>query len=741
MSLQLRHLEACPPHEISDALESLPTGLDETYYGILERFRPNRSSLPRVRFVLGFIAFARRPLTVNEVAAALSFDLLTMKVDCSEDRTTVKEAHLLRMLPGLINIVDSDSERIVQFIHFSVKEYLTSDNLHHDKSVGGYYLDRYCADTSIATLAIASFDPENEPALGNLKEYAKKYWADHTPSDIRDGNVKPNTSDRPDAAEQRDAAERLNSALDAFLHPGSLAFKSWKVSVAWAATPLHVAVGFGLLGQVMRLLAQGAECNAFADGVTPLYSSVLTRAYPCTDTLLKRGADSNLTQRDGFTPLHLAAYNGDATAVRALLGAGADIWARATLQTRSHIGESPLHLAVHYDQTDICKLLLGWADSGGLGDVPDWRGQTPLHYAARLNKPGNLEILLENGANACAVDAFGNTSLTLARHEGAEQCVKLLEEHLNKTSSVDEPPPCYSMTRRDPLHPTSTPNLTLHVFLRPKVPTSSADEAKQPSPITFSVNMGWSCNDRRSGHSDFMLTLTASPDDDKSGSACYAAKAYSINADGSFRSLLQHESSQPFSLSPETQAHCRAAIGATSSSKNSQEHTEEAAPRLLVHLVPASGKISPHSSMSFPLPQLLHNKWEDAGYPQNRFILAQLVTAAEHFQSCCQNVTNSLDLDKSDEQGTVVEPTSPASSNVGVPDAEQNSPSPSSPVDNAEAQQTPPSSSAPAVVERTSNKPIERVAVPPAFPTSLLLLCGVVVTAAVVYVSAVHRNH
>lgn len=435
VSLQVLHLEACAPDEVLDVLNSLPTGLDETYCRILKRFRPVRSSLPRVRFILGFIAFACRPLTVDEVTEALSFDFTSMRVKSSDGGNTATEADLLRALPGLIDVKDSGSKRIVQFIHFSVKEYLTSGTLRRDESISEYSLDRHLADASIAALSLTALKPDHEssPALGNLKRYATEHWYEHvSPEGERD---KPKTSDHSHAKELQDAIERLNNALFDFLHLKSSGYMFWRGHIIrdryhWAtSTPLHCAVFFAMPAQTKRLLEQGADVNIFSHGQTPLQYSLNSEANPCTEALLNSGANPDLTLGDECTPLHLAITKGYAATVRTLLHSGADPWARTT---RARV--TPLHIAIKSGRADICEILL--TQGAGLGNVPDRTGQTPLHYAVYNDQPQILEMLLRNGANASITDRNGETALSLARrHAAGGQHVRLLEEYIGKKLS------------------------------------------------------------------------------------------------------------------------------------------------------------------------------------------------------------------------------------------------------------------------------------------------------------------
>jgi ankyrin repeat protein len=98
--------------------------------------------------------------------------------------------------------------------------------------------------------------------------------------------------------------------------------------------------------------------------------------------LLERGANPNATDRDGWTPLHLAAGWGHAGAIRLLLDHGADI------RARNSKGDTPLHVAFMLDQAEAARVLLavGGDDllllTNDLGRTPaDW---VPPHASSAL---------------------------------------------------------------------------------------------------------------------------------------------------------------------------------------------------------------------------------------------------------------------------------------------------------------------------------------------------------------------
>jgi len=77
------------------------------------------------------------------------------------------------------------------------------------------------------------------------------------------------------------------------------------------------------------LLAHEANVNARKeDGNTPLHMAAIRDNVPLAELLLAHGADVNAKNEDGNTPLHLAAYRGNVPLAELLLAHGADVNAK-----------------------------------------------------------------------------------------------------------------------------------------------------------------------------------------------------------------------------------------------------------------------------------------------------------------------------------------------------------------------------------------------------------------------------
>ena len=128
---QLETLRQCLPQNIPHILKELPPSLDETYERMLKEIgAANRHHAYRL---LQCLTVAMRPLRLEELAEVLALDFDEAKEGIPvlrEDwRWKDQQEAVLSMCSNLIAVVQDGSHRVVQFSHFSVKEFLTSDRL------------------------------------------------------------------------------------------------------------------------------------------------------------------------------------------------------------------------------------------------------------------------------------------------------------------------------------------------------------------------------------------------------------------------------------------------------------------------------------------------------------------------------------------------------------------------------------------------------------------------------------
>lgn len=100
--------------------------------------------------------------------------------------------------------------------------------------------------------------------------------------------------------------------------------------------------------------------------------------------LTEKGANPNIRNKQGVSPLQLAVTMGYADGVDALLGAGADV------EVSNVAGETPLIAAIHARDIPIIRMLL---DKGANPDRTDNSGRTARDYATLMK--GNAQVLDE----------------------------------------------------------------------------------------------------------------------------------------------------------------------------------------------------------------------------------------------------------------------------------------------------------------------------------------------------------
>ncbi|XP_024223358.1 ankyrin repeat domain-containing protein 29 isoform X1 [Bombus impatiens] len=131
--------------------------------------------------------------------------------------------------------------------------------------------------------------------------------------------------------------------------------------------------------------------------------------------------------KDGTTPLILAAAGGHIEAVTELLQQGADPNARRLT------GTTALFFAAQGGYMDIASLLL---EHGSIVDSCSIDGGTPLFVACQCGHLDVVEGLIERGANPNAYMKDGATALFIAAQNGHLRILEVLLEHGAKTDAA-----------------------------------------------------------------------------------------------------------------------------------------------------------------------------------------------------------------------------------------------------------------------------------------------------------------
>ncbi|EMD37418.1 hypothetical protein CERSUDRAFT_123391 [Gelatoporia subvermispora B] len=181
---QLDALHDCPHLSAQDVLKNLPTTLDETYQRMLRNLNPD---LECTRRLFQFLVACSRPLRISELAELLVMDFVSTALpEVREDRRLPDPERTLSSLCSSMILVDSKT-RAVQFAHYSVQEYLTSERLRKDNDCSHFYIETGHAHATLAAACLSTLlqfsrptdDIPHRTSQFPLAEYSAPHWISH----------------------------------------------------------------------------------------------------------------------------------------------------------------------------------------------------------------------------------------------------------------------------------------------------------------------------------------------------------------------------------------------------------------------------------------------------------------------------------------------------------------------------------------------------------------------------------
>ncbi len=182
------------------------------------------------------------------------------------------------------------------------------------------------------------------------------------------------------------------------------------------------------------------------DGYTPLHLAVVKSNGLAVDLLVKAGARSDTTAKNGKTVLHdtVALEKGDYRRLELITKD------HPHLNTPDHDGQAPLHLATQ----NLAMVPIGMSGghtklsaifvdallrAGADRTVKDGRGRTPLHYSAATGDIDSIRVLstlhlykfshVHPSLDFRAEDSDGETPHALAREGGFDEVAELLRRY------------------------------------------------------------------------------------------------------------------------------------------------------------------------------------------------------------------------------------------------------------------------------------------------------------------------
>ena len=388
MFCQLEILRHCFPSSVRLILEELPESLDETYERILREIRkPNQGHAHRL---MQCLVAAVRPLRVKELAEVLAFDFNvegTPKLNVGW-RWEDQEEAVMSACSSLVMIVKDGDSRVVQFSHFSVKEFLTANRLVEPiKDVSHFHIRLEAAHTILAQACLGALlrldDDVDRDKIENfpLARYAGQYWATH--------------------AQVENVSSRIKDGMECLFDADKPHFATW----LWIYDDDW--------GSSMTTM-----CPEKPKSV-PLYHAARLGFRDLAEHLIvKHPEHVNASDFYAMTPMHVAAIAGRTDILSLLLVHGAD------LECKDYYDQTPLHEASRCGKLEAGQCLL---DHGANINALDSHYWTPLRWAVMKNNIQFMRFLLERGADVDVHNTIG--IMASPQHEVEQEVVELLTEY------------------------------------------------------------------------------------------------------------------------------------------------------------------------------------------------------------------------------------------------------------------------------------------------------------------------
>ena len=428
MHCQLEYLADCPPVGIQRALDELPATLDKTYERTLREIKDTNSEFAR-RLLL-CVTVASRPLRVGELVEILAFDFKgPIPVFHEECRLKNPVEAVMSTCSSLLSIVEDRHSQVVQFAHFSVKEFLTSTRFaeKRDSISSRYHISMTPAHTVITKACLGMLLHQDQSVTQDtlthfpLAEYAAEHWFEHARFEGVSQNVEGGI---------KRLFDRKKSYLSIWLwiHDPTVTVHHWQrreraeSPSPQRGTPLHYAAFLGL-HDIAKILAteypKDVNSQSFDGASAPLHLALMNGYGDLAQMLVERGADVSVQDKRGMTPLHWASHSGSVDVALMLVERGADISAQA------QDGRTPLLWTLHYGNLDVAQMLV---ERGADVSAKARDRKSLLQWAMDYGYVDMVRMLVGHGADVSTQTQDGRTSLLWALYRGHVDVARMLVE-------------------------------------------------------------------------------------------------------------------------------------------------------------------------------------------------------------------------------------------------------------------------------------------------------------------------
>ena len=513
-------LQNCLPGRVRKKLTELPKTLDDTYERILKEIGKADGDL--ARRILQCLTVASRPLRVEELADILALDFEEAEGGIPEFNEDLplqdRQQALMITCSSLITVVDDHGSRLVQFSHFSVKEFLTSNRLATPvRDISSFHILPEPAHTILAQACLAvllnlddSISKETVQSSFPLAQYAAEHWVDH--------------------AQFEKVSPRIEEGMRRLFDQSMPYFSGWLIlhdidsrdpwyepTTKLVPAPLYYASLCGFRDLAEHLVVKSPnDVNAKGGRHhSPLAAALRNCHFHVAELLHQRGADIELTSDNNRTLL----VDGHVDAVRWLLEHGANVNPQQndgrtsspdgvgvlrkhsrTADAANDHGNSPLHLASTHDRFKTIQLLI---QRGADVTARNNRNLTALHLLASLQGTESMQMLIQYGADVNARDEGNSTPLHLASSRFRTEPMRLLIQHGADVNARDK-------SNSTPLHVTvlTVSDESVQAFIQHEVDVAGQsgrmnyrDRISKSKALTVLLQLGADVNARDEGNS------------------------------------------------------------------------------------------------------------------------------------------------------------------------------------------------------------------------------------------------
>lgn len=423
VDLQLTELAQVPEADIKTQLDLLPAGLEDAYVSVFRKM----NALPQTARTLAQLCFLWALNAKVVLNSGTFIDAVSLAHKTTPQQTKPYDARILKEVTlGLLTIENFVFIR-VRTIHFSLKEFVIDPNANHPDDLRDFLPDTETANAKLAIMCLQHLMSDAEPH--DIFDTCLKYCAEHFDDHIQSLTTIPEELwrildciflERPEVLKRILAWKWPSHPWD---YPNIACMGNPKTvdpEVFMRITKLH---GIPAIWSRYRVADRSVRDY-------PKDNIFLATLYGLDDILEKiisQGANINKATADRLTALHLALWamskDGEQTssAVKILLDAGAD-WNYDARHLPSGIPredyQTPLNGALLHQAYTGVKIIVNH-ESFNLATYMKTIPEKCADY---------IRIMVAQGADTNQRDEYGDTALRIARDDGRQDCVEILEE-------------------------------------------------------------------------------------------------------------------------------------------------------------------------------------------------------------------------------------------------------------------------------------------------------------------------